>query len=83
MRANDGPGYFVRNVFVKNPESESQEYFISTMGSASSLGKELGRALRFPGQASPLPWAPVPEAILNLPVLLVHMPPQLQARGVG
>ena len=83
MRANDGPGYLVRKVFLKNPESESQEFFISTTGSASSLGKELGRALRFPGQSSLLPWAPAPEAILNLPVHLVHMSPQLQAHGVA
>lgn len=27
MRANGGAGYFVRNVFVKNSESESQEFF--------------------------------------------------------
>lgn len=83
MRANGGAGYFVRNVFVKNSESQSQEFFISTTGSAISLGKEVGRALCFPGQSSLLLWAPAPAAMLNLPVLLVHIALPLQAHGAG
>ena len=68
MRGSGGPGCFVRKAFVKNPESESQEFFTSASCSASALRKELGRALRFPGHCSLLPWAPDAEATLNLPV---------------
>lgn len=83
MRANGGAGYFVRNVFVKDSESESQEFFVSTTESAISLGKEVSRALCFPGQSSLLQWAPALAAMLNLPVLLVHISLPLQAHGAG
>lgn len=68
---------------LRTQKANPRNFFISTTRSAISLGKEVGRALCFPGQSSLLLWAPALAARLNLPVLLVHISLPLQAHGAG